>query len=311
MSDEFMRATTRDDEHLALTTALGFRSYLAVPIATDGRVLGSLTMVSCGRPFHADDVAFAECLAQQVGAVARKAHELDLTVRTSHILQMSLLPERLPDVPGMSVHSRYEAVSTALEVGGDFYDLMLLADGQVWFTIGDVEGHDRTAAAVMGQLRSAARTLALQGRSPAQLVSDLRLAWSALGFERMATGLFGQMDPASGKTTLVSAGHLPPLLVSGGEATYLPVPPSPPLGVAADAPGEWAVEVGRGDLLFLYTDGAINDRALGIEEGMALLAKTVASGDSDPTSICSRVVNVHGQGDDDIALLVLKRSKHA
>ena len=311
MSDAFLESTTRGDEHRALTAALGFRSYLTVPIAAGGRVLGSLTTVSCGRRLQAEDVAFAECLAQQVGAVARNAHDLDLSVRTSHVLQMSLLPERLPDVPGMAVHSRYDAVSTSLEVGGDFYDLMLLDDGQVWFTIGDVEGHDRVAAAVMGQLRSAARTLALSGRSPSQLVADLRAAWSALGFDRMATAIFGQMDPASGKATLVSAGHLPPLLVSGGEATYLPVRPGPPLGVGAEDGEEWALEMARGDLLFLYTDGAINDRALGIDEGMAQLAKTVASGDADPMDICSRVVGTRAGGDDDIAMLVLKRSRHA
>ena len=305
MSDAFLRETTRDADHYALVKALGFRSYLAVPIASGDTVVGTLTTVSCGRPFRAEDVAFAECLAQQVGAVARNAQDRDLSEQTSRVLQASLLPRRLPPVPGMAVHWRYEAAAAGLDVGGDFYDLMVLPDGGVWFTIGDVEGHDRVAAAVMGQLRSAARVLTLQGRDPVDLVADLQAGWEAMGFDRIATALFGRIDPARRHVTVASAGHYPPVVAARGGARFAPVRPGPPLGAADTAVVPWTSPLAPGEVLVLYTDGALDDRDVGIEQSMAALARTVGDGPLDPEAVCDRVVAARARADDDVALLAL------
>ncbi len=166
MSDEFLRETTRDDQHLELVKTLGFRSYVSVPLNGESEVLGALTLVSTTRPFGPKDVAFAEQLAENVAAVIDNARRYEQTLRTSHTLQQSLLPQRLPEIPGMQVHSVYLPATRGLEVGGDFYDVAELSDGAVGFMVGDVAGHDREAAAMMGHLRSAARHAGGAGRQP-------------------------------------------------------------------------------------------------------------------------------------------------
>ena len=210
MSDDFLRATTRDDAHFALVRELEFRSYLSVPLVADTTTLGALTLVSGSRPFRPEDVRFAERLAEQVAAVVDNARRYEATLRTSHVLQQSLLPQRLPDVPGLQIATRYLPATRGLDVGGDFYDLVTLPNGNVAFVVGDVEGHDRDAAALMGHLRSAARALAGQFDTPSQVIAALQQSWQLLDFDRIATGLFGSFVPSSGALVLASAGHYPP-----------------------------------------------------------------------------------------------------
>jgi len=307
MSDTFLRATTRDDDHYALTKALGFRSFIAVPLVTDGQVLGSVTLVSAERPFGVDDVAFAERLAEQVAAVVGNARRYDEASRTSRILQSSLLPRRLPEVSGLTVDTRYLAAAEGLEVGGDFYDLVGLPSGRVGFTIGDVAGHDRDAAALMGHLRSATRALAAQVSGPGELVAALKWSWDLLDFDRLATAVFGHLDPATGETVMASAGHYPPLLVDAGTARYLPVVPAAPLGVDGGPPMvEWRGTLAAGQSLLLYTDGAVDERHAGPDRSMEALAEVAAAGDPDPAALCDRLVRwLPADRVDDVALMAL------
>ena len=198
MTDDFLRSTTRNDDHYLLTKELGFRSYLVVPISTRLRPIGALTVVSCSRPLTEEDVKLAEGLAQQVGSVVAKAQELDGAVRISHEFQAALLPESLPEIGGLTIHASYRAQAASLDVGGDFFDALTLPNGRAWLMVGDVEGHDQRAAAIMGQLRSAARTLACEGHGPAGVISGLRTCWPYFGFNRLATGTVVEIDPKKG-----------------------------------------------------------------------------------------------------------------
>jgi serine/threonine-protein kinase RsbW len=251
-------------------------------------------------------VEFARLLAQQVGAVVGNAQRLDLVARTSHILQAALLPRGLPQVPGLAVCSRYEAASQSLEVGGDFYDLALLPDGKAWFMIGDVEGHDRGAAALMGQFRSAARMLASQGKGPAELVGEFQASWRLMDFDRMATALFGQIEPSSGDLVMASAGHYPPLLIAGGVAEFLPIAPTPPLGSVAKPAVPWTGTLETGQVLLLFTDGVISERTMGVDPSMARLARVAVEGAATLEAVCDRVVASRAEHEDDIALLALE-----
>jgi GAF domain-containing protein len=306
MSDEFLRTTTRDDEHYALTKKLGFRSYLAVPIESDAGPIGTLTMVSCERSFTPGDVDFVQLLARQVGSVVSNTQQLDVAARTSHILQAALLPHALPTVPGMAVYSRYEAASESLEVGGDFYDLALLPNDTAWFMVGDVEGHDGGAAALMGQFRSAARILARRGSGPRQLIDELQLAWTHMGFDRIATAVIGTVEPRSGRTLLASAGHYPPLLVGRGQARYLPVTPTPPFGSVIKPAQEWSGSLEKGETLLLFTDGVISERTLGVDRSMERLIDVVLDGDPAIEAVCDRVIASRVDHDDDMALLAVQ-----
>jgi serine/threonine-protein kinase RsbW len=306
MSDDFLRTTTRDDEHYRLTKELGFRSYVAVPIETNGTALGVLTLVSCSRALDASDVAFAESLAYQVGTVVSKARQLDIVSDTSNALQAALLPSRLPDIPGLRIHASYAASSEAMDVGGDFYDVILLPDGHVWLTIGDVVGHDRQAASTMGQLRSAARVLALQGKGPSEALAEIRSLWPGLGLTRMATVLVGHVNPATGRTVLSSAGHPPPLMITEVDATFVPVKPAPLLGIdGVEHQSELTIDPGQ--VLLFYTDGILNERTVGLDVGLSILRKHATECERDPSILCDRLINMMPKREDDIALLAVMR----
>ena len=304
MSDEFLRATTRDDEHYALVKSLGFRSFLAVSIASDDATLGALTLVSCSRSFSAGDVELAEALAQQVGAVVGKAQQLDVATETSHVLQEALLPSELLNIPGLVIHTHYQPATQSLEVGGDFYDVVALPNGQAWFIIGDVTGHDRRAAALMGQLRACTRILAGQGNGPVEVIAVLQSCWDFLGFDRLATALIGQIDPSTGEMILASAGHLPPLLVEEEEADFLPIVPTVPLGAGRQPAIDFTTTLRPGQTLVLYTDGVLRERAWGIDEGMEQVRKAALCG-GDPHAICQSIIEIHAGRDDDVALIAI------
>jgi serine/threonine-protein kinase RsbW len=305
---DFLWRTSPGEPDVDLVQALELRSYLAVPLLTATEVLGSLTLVSASRSFEPDDVAFAERLAQQVAAVLGNARRHDATSRTSHILQQRLLPQRLPPIPGLQVDTRYLPATRGLDVGGDFYDVIVLDTRCVGFLIGDVAGHDSDAAAVMGQLRSAARALAGQAYSPADLISAIQASWDLIGLDRMATGIFGRVDLTTGELMLASAGHYPPLLVTAGEGgRYLPVVPSTPLGAPATDAANWKGTLRADQTLLLYTDGALDERHGGSTNNMDRLARVAARGDLHPGTVCQRILETLPMDrSDDVALLALR-----
>jgi len=307
MPEVLLLETTRNEEHLAVVKELGFRSYISVPLSGDGEILGSVTLVSTTRSYSADDASFAETLAKQVAAVVDNARRYDSSARTSHTLQQSLLPQSLPEVPGLVVHTRYLTASRGLEVGGDFYDLVVLPSGRVLFMIGDVAGHDRDAAALMGHLRSATRALAGQVDTPGALIASLRHSWDLLEFDRIATVLFGSLDPVTGDLLLASAGHYPPLLIGETEAVFLPVEPDAPLGAPGAEVDDWHGTLEAHDVVLLYTDGAIDERNAGSEQSMADLAAAVARRAADPATACDLVVDMLDvDRADDVALLAVQ-----
>jgi GAF domain-containing protein len=308
MTEEFLRETTRDDSHLAIVKDLDFRSFVAVPLTGETEVIGALTLVSTTRALRPIDVSFAERLAEHVAAVVDNARRYASSEETSHTLQQSLLPRRLNPVPGLEVFTRYLPATRGLEIGGDFYDLIVLPGGAAVFMIGDVAGHDREAAALMGQLRSAARGLAGQVDTPSELIAALQSSWQILGFDRIATALFGRIDPDTGALQIASAGHYPPLLVEDGRAHFVPVKPAKPLGTAASQAVDWQGRLGPGQLLVLFTDGAIDEREAGPTASMEALAEIVSKSDTtDPAEVCERIVSALPiERLDDIALMALR-----
>ncbi|MGH9055952.1 MAG: GAF domain-containing SpoIIE family protein phosphatase [Acidimicrobiales bacterium] len=311
MTADFLRTSTRDGSHLHLVEELHFRSYLAVPLmGRSGAGVGALTLVSTTRRFGPDDVSFAMRLADQVAAVVDNARRYDAASRTSHVLQQSLLPRRLPTVDGLDVETRYLPATQGLEVGGDFFDMAVLPSGRIGFGIGDVAGHDRGAAAMMGQLRSVAKALAVTVREPSELVAALQSSWDLLDFDRMATALFGRVDLATGDLVVASAGHPPPLLVGPGFARYLDVEASAPLGAPANPVVDFHGRLDTSQVLLLYTDGVLSERLMGTKEAMTRLVEAAAGGGCDPWAVCDRVVSsLAGDRDDDVALLALQRRR--
>jgi serine/threonine-protein kinase RsbW len=314
VTDRWLAEVTSDPRHLEIVRTLDLVNMVCVPLVADGRTLGVLTLCSDRRrgPFTPADIEVAEQLALQVSQVVDKAQRLELETRTSHTLQANLLPPAPPPVPGLAVAVRYLPASHGADVGGDFYDVVPLPGGQVALAVGDVVGHDITAAAVMGQLRSVYRALLADRPPPSAVIDRLQAGWSLLGLQRMATALFGVLDPGSGWLRLASAGHLAPLLVAGGTAHLLDVRPSRMLG-APPAPGpavEWAGVLSPGATLLLYTDGLVESRDADLDRGLAALQDAaVRAGTTDPDELCDTVLAELASGvrADDVALLAISR----
>jgi serine/threonine-protein kinase RsbW len=312
LTDDLLQRITADDRHREIIRALELRGVISVPLVVESRVLGVLTLCADRhRPrFTAADVETAEQLALQVALVVDKAQRYELDTRTSHALQASLLPPPPPAVTGLATAVRYLAATRGVEVGGDFYDVVPLPGEGVALAVGDVVGHDLAAAATMGQLHSVYRALLVDRPSPSALIDRLQASWSLLGLQRMATALFGTLDPVTGRLRLASAGHLPPMLVSGGRAEYLPVRPSRLLGAPPAPAPEWTGVLPPGATLVLFTDGLVESRSADLDEGLdRLLAAAGRSGTTDPDELCDRLLaELTGpHRADDIALLALTR----
>jgi PAS domain S-box-containing protein len=315
LEDELLEQITVDDRHLEIVRDLQLVSMISVPFVVEGRPLGVITLAADAQRgrFTAADVEVAEQLGLQVGLVLAKAQRYELDVRTSHTLQANLLPPDPPEVAGLRMAVRYLAATHGVEVGGDFYDVVRLSDEQIALAVGDVVGHDITAAATMGQLNSVYRALLVDRPAPSAMIDRLQASWTLLGLQRMATALFATLDPATGQLRIASAGHLAPLLLTAGYAEFLPVMPSRMLGAPpAPAPAlEWAGVLPVGASLVLFTDGLVESRSADIDEGLAhLLAAVESAGTTDPDELCDRLLAVMtgAHRADDIALLVLTRT---
>ncbi|MEX5718723.1 SpoIIE family protein phosphatase [Geodermatophilus maliterrae] len=313
-----MELLSTSPAHLEVTRALELADLICVPLMVEGRPLGVISLGADARRgrFTEADVETAEQLALQMSQGMDVAQRFELESRTSHTLQGSLLPPDPPEVPGLALAVRYLPGSRGADVGGDFYDVVPLPGGtDVALAVGDVVGHDVTAAATMGQLRSVHRALLVDRPRPGALVERLHDSWPLLGLPRMATALFATLRPSTGELRIASAGHLPPLLVTGGRAGLLPVSPGRVLGAPPGPAPEWSGRLPAGASLVLFTDGLVESRTADLDAGLDRLravAEEVAAeaqGPVDPDVLCDRLLAVltGPRRADDVALLVLTR----
>jgi PAS domain S-box-containing protein len=230
--------------------------------------------------------------------------------RIAETLQRSLLPEVLPEIPGIALAARYVPATRDAEVGGDWYDVVLLPDGRLGVAIGDVAGHGLRAAATMGQLRMALRAYAIESESPGEVVARMQQLVRALGLPDMATVAYLVFDPDSGLLVFANAGHPPPLLITEtGEATFLEEGLAPPLGTMPHAEHlEATARVAPGSTLLLFTDGLIERRGVSLREGMERLRGEALSAGSDLEGLCDYLLAslVEEDVQDDIAILALQ-----
>ena len=159
---------------------LGIDSLIGLPLLAEGGVTGVLVVCAAApRHFTADDMNLLRLAADRVALALDHARVYEREHRIAETLQRSLLPERLPQMPGLSVAARYLPAAAEAEVGGDWYDVMPTPDGGVGLVMGDVAGKGLAAASMVGRLRSALRAYALEGHAPARVVEQLnRLIWT-------------------------------------------------------------------------------------------------------------------------------------
>ncbi|MEV0961824.1 ATP-binding SpoIIE family protein phosphatase [Streptomyces sp. NPDC049910] len=300
------------------TLPAGHRSILA-PLRGRRRVTGAAIFLRrSDRPaFEPDDLLVAAQLATHTALGIDKAVLYGREAYIADELQRTMLPEGLPQPTGVRLASRYLPAAETARVGGDWYDAIPLPGSRVALVVGDVMGHSMTSAAIMGQLRTTAQTLAGLDLPPQEVLHHLDEQAQRLGTDRMATCLYAVYDPVSHRITIANAGHPPPILLHlGGRAEVLRVPPGAPIGVGGVDFEAVELDAPAGATLLLYTDGLVESRLrdvwTGIEqlrERLAATAQLTGPDHSPPLeALCDDVLDMLGPGDrdDDIALLAAR-----
>jgi anti-sigma regulatory factor (Ser/Thr protein kinase) len=245
-----------------------------------------------------------------VGLAIAHARVYEREHRIAETLQRSLLPERLPQLPGLEVAARYLPAASEAEVGGDWYDVIPIPGGAVGLVMADVAGKGLAGASMVGRLRSAMRAYALEGHDPARVVERVnRLLWNEAEESQMATMLYAIVDPAANLIRWVNAGHPPPVLIEGGNARFLEGEASVPLGVLPfPTYEEVAAPMEPGSAILLYTDGLVERPGEHLDEGMAQLAACVREVADEPGRLLDHLLTSlvpPGGAADDVALLAL------
>ncbi|MFD3761622.1 SpoIIE family protein phosphatase [Streptomyces sp. NPDC058622] len=281
-----------------------------LPLPAGGRIVGvCLVGWDAEHRFGPEERSLLTATAGLVGQALVRAHALDAGHELATMLQRSLLPRKLPELPGGVAVARYLPATVGLEVGGDWYDVIPLRDGHVAFVIGDVQGHSAGAATIMGQMRTAVRAYAVEGHPPDVVVARANRLLVGMETDLFATCGYVDLDMEEGIARAVRAGHLPPILRHpDGVTEEIVVEGGPPLGVLAEAEFPMT-EVGLvpGTLLVLLTDGLVESARLTLEEGMRRVRDVLAAADPvDAGGIADELVVGVGRRDDDVAVLLLR-----
>ncbi|MET8450285.1 SpoIIE family protein phosphatase [Streptomyces sp. NPDC005209] len=221
-------------------------------------------------PHRWTEVALAATRDRLAGAEQQAAERHRLTRQ----LQRAIMPPTEHPVSGarLRLAVRYRPAEEDQRVGGDWYDAVVLPDGRVLLTVGDIAGHGIAAATGMVVLRNALRGLAITGAGPARLLSWLNGVACCLTEQVTATVVCGLFDPAVRTLRWANAGHVPPILVSRGKAHALKPPDGVLLGaVDAAAYEETGHELQQQDILLMYTDGLIERRDSSMDEALEQL----------------------------------------
>ena len=290
-------------------------SVVMLPITVEGELVASLVAVVCGErePLTQDDADLLADLIDHLQPTIDTFASFQRTQRVARALQHSLLSDP-PTIPGLPIVGRYQTSPTSAEVGGDWYDAFIV-DDTIMLVIGDVAGHDLTAATAMSQMRNMLRAFAADHpHNPHEVLRRLDGAVQRSGeYKGTATCILARVTPDSDGIWQVDysvAGHLPPLLVlPNGETRFLEKAHDLLLGVDPTMPRHRALEVlPSGATLLLYTDGLVEHPHESLDIGLERLAHHCAAMARIPlNTFCDRLLTeLPIAGNDDITLIALR-----
>ncbi|MFI0714595.1 SpoIIE family protein phosphatase [Streptomyces inhibens] len=320
---------TEDPLRAAVIREFGFRSVMVAPVQARGVTLGAATFFRSRRlgPFVADDVRLAEELVARAAVCVDNARRFTRERTAARMMQQNLLPHELTGGSALEVASWYFPADAPSGVGGDWFDVIPLSGARVALVVGDVVGHGINAAATMGRLRTAVRTLANLDLPPDELLArldDLVIGLvktygtdPAAGTENAsvaatfmgATCLYAVYDPVSRRCSMARASHLPPAIVApDGSVDFPDLPAGPPLGLGALPFESVELELAEGSLIALYTNGLIETRDRDIGIGLSRLSRALAVPEPALKDIGGNVVKalLSGPPSDDAALLLAR-----
>ncbi|WFE98705.1 GAF domain-containing SpoIIE family protein phosphatase [Micromonospora sp. WMMD964] len=300
---------TPDDVVNPILLAKGVRALLGVPMLSNGNLVGVLHVGSLTlRRFGPDDVRLLQLVADRASS-AGQARARVLDRQAALALQRSLLPARLPDIPGLDLAARY-VPGHDLGIGGDWYDVFTLPSGWLGAVIGDVSGHGLPSAVVMGRIRSALRAYALDADDPAEALTSLDRKIHHFEAGTLTTAVYALIAPDRTTVHLSCAGHLPPLLAAPDQpARAVDLTVDRPLGVGRPVTNRHTtvLDLPPGAVLVFYTDGLIERRSELIDTGIERLASAVRPEPAE--ALCDRIMasTAEEHPNDDIAVLVIRR----
>ena len=318
ITDEMLVAGIPDPEQLDLVRRLGLRSVIIAALQARGRTLGTLTLANAqsGRLFDDADVQLAEELARRAGIAIDNARLYTERTRIAHTLQVKLLPEKLPDIPGAVIAARYRAAGELNEVGGDFYDVFPRSADEWAMVVGDVCGKGAEGAAITALARYTLRAGALDDDQPGKALRRLNTAMlSHEDASHFATAVLCYVSAVAGdqmRVRLSLAGHPPAFVVRRDGTVESSGTFGDMLGVRPDAAmHDGELVLARGDVLLLYTDGVTEAGPRSApfgEHGLIALLSSLA--DRPPQEVVDAVEQAvveaqEGQPRDDVALLAL------
>jgi hypothetical protein len=311
--DQMREVATGDSLYRALTAKrAGAHSLILVPLIARGVTMGLVVLYRLrgSKPFTGEDLSLARELVSRAALSIDNARLYTRERATALALQRGMLPRSIPEVPGLDLCYRYVPAETTAEVGGDWFDVIALRSGRAALIVGDVSGHDIHAASVMGQLRTATRTLAGLDLSPAEVLGRLdEVAADLTNHETFATCVYAIHDATTGEWDMARAGHPPPAVAEPSRQTrFLDLPPGLPLGLGSGQYEAIRTKLPPRSTLVLYTDGLIETPGADIVTGMASLADALtpvsklAIGDACDALLTSLAPNPA----DDIAILMAR-----
>ncbi|MEU0786949.1 SpoIIE family protein phosphatase [Streptomyces sp. NPDC006173] len=287
----------------------GMAAWAFLPLIASGRPVGSL-LLAYNRPhiFAPSERAVLTSLAGLVGQALDRARLYDAKHDLAHRLQSALLPHTLPDIPGLKVAARYLPAARGLGIGGDFYDLIRLDECTAAATIGDVQGHDVDAAALMGQVRTAVHAHATVGAPPDHVLAAANRLLIDLDPGLFTSCVYAHFDLGRQRACVATAGHPPPLLRhADGRTELLRVSPGLLLGIDPDALyPTLEFTMPAGSVLALYTDGLVEAPGVDLDDATMALAGLLE--DADPTDLdamADMLIRHAPAPSDDIALLLI------
>ncbi|MET3984021.1 SpoIIE family protein phosphatase [Streptomyces sp. PvR034] len=294
-----------------------FKAAAYLPLIAQAKAIGGLVLFYRRRgDFSPEERNLSLGLAGIVAQSLQRALLFDQEREFATGLQAAMLPRRIPEISGGEIAVRYHSAWSGREVGGDWYDVIALPRDRVGIVVGDVQGHDTHAAAIMGQLRIALRAYAGEGHPPSTVLARASRFLAELDTERFATCTYAQVDLETGGVRAVRAGHLGPLIRhTDGRTGWPNLRGGLPLGLASvfeqeDFP-ETRLDLVPGETLVLCTDGLVEEPGATITTGMDALAHAVRTGPQESGALADHLLDRlwerWGSGDD-VALLVLRRA---
>jgi PAS domain S-box-containing protein len=314
VTDEAAALTSAEPNEIGIVKLMRPRSAIATPLLGPRGPLGVIVLGrGARRPrFTETDVQVVEELGRRLTIGLANTDAFAREHAIAETLQRSLLPDTLPEIPGLDLAVRYLPATEGADVGGDWYDAFPLEGGLIGLVTGDVAGHSIASASIMGQVRSLLRGYAVDDPAPARVLERANTAVTSLLPDVLASVVYAVLDPATGDLSYANAGHPPPLIATDdGHAEYLDDAAGTMLGASAATSFSTGRRLLRpGTRLLFYTDGLIEDRQRDITDGLTMLAETLRhSGPGSAAQTCATVLAAMlgaARRHDDVCLLTAR-----